>query len=176
MSDTGDSVNPLIKALPEDPIGRARRDLEELRDHWRQHGVSPFPAPIVPADHDRPRRHWYPEPEWVSGWAAFELLRLQTEPHEWAPPIARICQTISDQTDPETDGLNYVIETLPPNHALLQDFEFGSNHWFRALYYLLTLRGADNIDGWETLVSDLYDWIGPYDSCASEHRICSIMR
>ena len=163
MSDTPNHLNPLVEAGREDPFDRAQRSLRELRDHWASHGVSPFPIPFVQADPDLPRRQWYADPEWISGWDAFEILRLQCEPYAWAPPIARICQVISEQFDRGPVELNYVIECLPPNHDLLADFELGSNLWFRALYDLLTLRNAAEIEGWEDLVSELYNWLGPYD-------------
>lgn len=150
--------------MSESPLGKAQRQLADLRNHWAEHGVSPFPIPLAPSDRDQARRNWLPEPEWISGWDAFEILRLQTEPYEWAPPIARICQIIADQVDREAVGLNYVMASLPPNHELLKGFSLGSNQWFRALHTLLTLRGAEGIETWEGLVSDLYDWLGPFDN------------
>lgn len=159
MSDESISTNPLTEAALADPLGRAQRKLSELRDHWAKHGVSNSPAPLSPKDPDTPGRDWLPEPKWISGGEAFELLRLQTEPYEDAPPIARICQIISDQWDREEAGLNYAFATLPPSHALLQDFDVGSPQWFRALYGLLTLKGAEGIEGYERFVSDLHDWI-----------------
>lgn len=150
--------------MREDPLGRAQKQLTELRDHWLNQGVSAFPAPLAPKDPNKPGRDWLPEPKWMGGWAAFEMLRLQTQPYEYAPPIARICQIITDQWDRDEAGLNYGLASLPPSHELLRDFSIGSTQWFRALYSLLTLRGAESIDGWEGLVSDLYDWIGPFDN------------
>jgi hypothetical protein len=150
--------------MRENPLGRAQKQLAELRDHWAEQDIAPFPVPLVPKDPDKPGRDWLPEPEWISGWNAFEILRPQTEPYDWAPPIARLGQIIADQWDREETGLNYALASLPPNHELLGGFLLGSNQWFRALYSLLTLKGAEAIDGWEGLVSDLYEWIGPYDS------------
>lgn len=146
-----------------DPLGRAQKQLIELRSHWAGHGVSVSHIPLFPKDPEKPGRDWLPEPEWISGGDAFELLRLQTEPYEYAPPIARICQIIADQWDREQVGLNFAFASLPPSHDLLRDFAVGSVHWFRALYNLLTLKGAEDIEGWEGLVSDLYEWCVMYD-------------
>lgn len=146
-----------------DPLGRARKQLDELRDYDAKHGIAPLPAPLSTKDPSKPGREWLPEPEWISGWDAFEILRLQTVPYEWAPPIVRICQIIADQWDREETGLNYALASLPPNHELLEGFALGSSHWFRALYGLLKLKGAEAIDGWEGLVNELYEWVGPYD-------------
>lgn len=164
MSDDSKSPNPLTVAMRENPLGRAQQELAGLRDHWAKHGVSPHPSPVASRDPNEPGRDWFPRPRWISGWEAFEIFRLQTEPYQWAPPIARICQTIADQFDRDEAGPNYVLGSLPPTHELLRDFPLGSNHWFRALYSLLRLNGAQGIDGWESLVSDLYDWIGPFDN------------
>lgn len=163
MNDTSKRQNPLLKALDADPLGRAKEGLKELSDNWAAHGVLPLPPQLVQSDPNQPRRDWLPEPEWISGWEAFEMIRLQTEPYEWAPAIARICATITDQLDRETDGANHAFDRLPPTHELLAAFPLGTNHWFRALHYLLTMRGADGISGWEGLVSDLHDWLCPYD-------------
>lgn len=162
MGDT--RANPLIEAMHANPLGRVQKQLADLRDHWAEQGVAAFPVPLAYRDPDKPGRDWLPEPEWISGWNAFDILRLQTEPYGWAPPIARICQIIGDQWGCEETRLNYALASLPPNHELLKGFPLGSNHWFRALYSLLTLDGAEAIDGWDGLVSDLYDWIGPSDS------------
>lgn len=149
--------------LDGDSLDQAIRQIAGLSEHWAKHGVEPEPVPYID-DVPEYAREWFPEPEWISGWDAFEILRLQTEPYEWAPPIARICQIISDQVDRDTAGLNYVLGRLPPNHDLLKDFPLGSNHWFRALNALLKVRGAKEIQGWEQFVSELYNWMGPYDS------------
>jgi hypothetical protein len=164
LDDETKRKNPLIAAMDADPLGRAQKELGELRDHWSREGIEPFPVPLNRRDPDKPGRDWLPEPEWISGWEAFEMLRLQTEPYQWAPAIARICQIIADQWDREEAGLNYAFDRPPPNHNLLDGFLLGSNQWFRALYGLLKLRGAEGIDGWEQLVSELYDWLGPCDS------------
>jgi len=152
-----------MDAMREDPLAQAQKQLIELRDNWAKHNVSTTPVPLSPKDPEKPGRDWLPEPEWMSGGDAFEMLRLQTEPYEYAPPIARICQIIADQLDRKKAGLNYALGTLPPNHGLLSDFAAGSTHWFRALHSLLTLKGAENIDGWEGLVSNLYEWIVMFD-------------
>ena len=163
MGDDTKRTNPLAEAMRADPLGRANKLLIELRDHWANHGVPDSPIPLSPRDSHKPGRDWLPEPEWMSGGSAFELLRLQTEPYEYAPPIARICQIIADQWDREEAGLNFALASLPPSHDLLQDFAVGSVQWFRALYSLLTLKGAEDIEGWEGLVSDLYEWGVMYD-------------
>lgn len=163
MDDETKRTNPLMEAMRADPLGRAQKQLIKLRDHWAKHGVSDSPIPLSPKDPQKPGRDWLPEPKWISGGDAFEILRLQTEPYEYAPPIARICQIIADQWDREDAGLNYAFATHPPSHDLLCDFTVGSTHWFRALHTLLTLQGAEDIDGWERLVSDLYEWIAMYD-------------
>jgi hypothetical protein len=157
VGNSATRTNPLIAAMRQDPLGRAQRHLTELREHWITCGITANPIPLVPKDAERPGRDWVPEPDWIGGWEAFELLRLQTEPYQWAPAIARLCQIIADSPE-----VNYALASLPPNHDLLRDFAHGSSQWFRALYSLLTLEGAEAIDGWERLVSELYEWIGPY--------------
>lgn len=163
MGDDTKRTNPLTEAMREDPLDRAKRQLIELRGHLPQLGISSTSVPLTRKDPEKPGRDWMPEPEWISGWRAFEILALQSEPYEYAPPIARICQVISDQWDQKDAGLNYAVSELPPSHDLLEDFTIGSPQWFRALHVLLTVKGAEAIDGWEGLVSDLYDWIGPFD-------------
>lgn len=163
MSDETESKNPLLAAMHDSPLNRAQAQLAELRDHWAKHGVSPSMPPVSPRDSSLPGRCWLPEPEWTSGWDAFEILRLQTEPYAYAPSFARICQIISDQWDREEIGLNYALASLPPTHPLLADFPLGSTHWFRALYVLLKVRDASEIEGWERLESDLHDWIVMFD-------------
>ncbi|MCW3848173.1 hypothetical protein OF829_13080 [Sphingomonas sp. LB-2] len=140
---------------------KLQASLRELRDYWTKNGVAPWPVPLFTPDPNEP--YWLSQPEWIGGWNAFEIYRLQLEPYEWAPPIARICQTISDQYDREESGLNYVMAQLPPNHDLLEEFDLGSNQWFRALYSLLKLRSDERFEGWDDFVSELYDWLGPYD-------------
>ena len=164
MSDDTKRTNPHIEAMHDNPLSRAQEQLTKLQDRWAEQGIAALPVPLAPKDPNKPGRDWLPEPQWVSGWDAFEMLRLQTKPYEFAPPIARICQIIADQWDREESGLNYVLASLPPNHKLLGNFVLGSYQWFCALDCLLTLKGADAIDGWEALVSDLYEWIGPYDN------------
>lgn len=163
MDNESKSTNPLTDAVRKDPLGRAQERLAELREHWAKHGTIAFPVPLTPKDPEKPGRDWLPEPDWISGWDAFEIIRLQTKPYEWAPAIARICAVITDQFDREERGLNYALSTLPPNHELLDGIAHGSVEWFRALHSLLKLDGAEGIEGWESFVSELYDWIGPYD-------------
>jgi hypothetical protein len=163
LGDDTKRTNPLTEAMREDPLGRAKRQLIELRAHLPQPGLSSTSVPLTRKDPEKPGRDWMPEPEWISGWRAFEILALQSEPYEYAPTIARICQIISDQWDREDAGLNYAVSELPPSHDLLEDFTVGSPHWFRALYLLLKVKGAEAIEGWEKFVSDLYDWVGPFD-------------
>ncbi|WP_339710635.1 hypothetical protein [uncultured Sphingosinicella sp.] len=161
-NDTKKTDSP-TGAMREGLWGAAQKQLTELRDHLVENGVSPLPAPLVPKDQNRPGRDWLPKPEWISGGDAFEILRLQTEPYQYAPAIARICNIIAGQWDIEESGLNYALASLPPSHKLLRDFAVGSNQWFLALYRLLTLKGAEIIEDWEGLVSDLYEWIVMYD-------------
>ncbi|WP_126176984.1 hypothetical protein [Tsuneonella rigui] len=163
MGEEAKRPNPIEQAARADLLGRAKAQLEKLFEHWVRNSAVDHPPPIVPRDESLPGRDWLPEPNWISGWLAFELLRLQCEPYEWAPPLARICQIIADQWDRDETGLNYAMASLPPSHELLARLTPGSTHWFRAAYDLLTLKGADGIEGWETFVSDLYDWVGPYD-------------
>lgn len=131
--------------------------MRKLRENWVQHGNEPWPVPLVASDPSQPRREWLSERKWMTGFDAFNIFKFQSI--EYAPAIARICQTISDQSDREERGLNYEIDHLPPNHSLLADFTLGSNQWFRALHSMLTLHGAEDMDGWERYVSDLHDWL-----------------
>jgi hypothetical protein len=163
LGDDTKKTNPLMEEMRAAPWGRAQKQLIKLRDHWANYGVSDLPAPLSPKDPQKPGREWLPEPEWISGGDVFEILRLQTEPYEFAPPIARICKIIADQCDRDDAGLNYAFATLPPTHDLLRDFTVGSAHWFRALHTLLTLQRAEDIDGLEGLVDELYEWIVMYD-------------
>ena len=162
MSDSTDHPNPFEETRLKSALERAQQELGDLHRHWEELKVGPLPTPLIGSKSNRESIEAYCEPEWISGWNAFEIFRLQTESYEWAPVIARICVTISDQVDREKSGLNYVFEKLPPSHELLTDFPLGSHHWFRALYSLLTLKGAEGIGNWEGLVSDLYDWLGPF--------------
>jgi len=169
LDDQEKARNPLTRMVRDTPLAQAQGQLTELRDHFlKTEAVAP-PIPLLAKDHTLPGRDWLPEPKWISGWNAFEILRLQAEPHDYAEPIAKICEIIADQTDRESDGVNYAIASRPPSHELLQDFEAGSIRWFRALYALLKIRDAEEIDGWETLVSDLHDWITYTDDL----RICA---
>ena len=112
--------------MHDNPLSRAQEQLTKLQDRWAEQGIAALPVPLAPKDPNKPGRDWLPEPQWVSGWDAFEMLRLQTKPYEFAPPIARICQIIADQWDREESGLNYVLASLPPNHKLLGNFVLGS--------------------------------------------------
>lgn len=163
MSDDTERKSSLLATGRKTPLSRAQTQLTELRDHWAKHGVLPAPPPLSLKDSNLPGRCWLPEPEWTSGGDAFEILRLQAKPYEYAPPIARICEIISDQWDREETGLNYAFACLPPTHPLLADFPLGSTHWFRALNALLRIRDASEIEGWERLEGDLHDWIVIYD-------------
>ena len=157
MSDSAGQPNPLMVAMREAPLGRALDAVGKLRQHWVQNGVEPFPVPLVASDPHLPRRSWLPEPDWMSGADAFNIFRLQSM--EIAQTLARLCQIIADQYDREDCGLNYAMDLMPPNHSLLADFEVGSNQWFRALYSVLTMWGADEIEGWEGYVEDLQEWL-----------------
>lgn len=164
MSETDNQPKSLTEAMRENPLGKAQERLSELRDHWAKHGVAAWPVPLAASDPNQPRRNWLPKPKWISGWNAFEIFRLQTEPYEWAPPIARICQSIADQFDREATGLNYAMDCLPPNHELLMDFDIGSNQWFVALCNLINIQGIEEVEGWDLLVSEFYNWLAEYDS------------
>lgn len=170
MGEEKKRTNPLINLMREDPLGRAQKELAGLREHWDKHGVSTLPIPLVNKDPDKPGRDWLPAPEWVSAGDAFDILRLQTDPYEYAPAIARVFRVISDQWDREQAGLNYAMATVPPSHDLLRDFAAGSVHWFRAACSLLTIKGGEEIDGWERLVSNLYEWIVMNDSLRIRFR------
>jgi hypothetical protein len=163
LGDDSKRKNPLIEAMREDPLGRAKEQLIGLRDRLAQYGQLSLSVPLKPKDREKPGRDWLTEPEWVCGWQAFDMLALQSDPYDYARTIARICQIIADQRGWRDAGLNYAVSSCPPNHALLEDFDVGSPHWFEALHILLTVKGAEHIDGWEGLVSDLHDWIGPFD-------------
>jgi hypothetical protein len=164
LVDENKARNPLAEAMRENPFGRAQEQMVELRDHWAKHGISALPVPLIPEAAEMAGRDWLPEPAWISGWDAFDILQLQCEPYAQEQPIARICQIIADQWDREQAGLNYAISSLPPSHDLLKDFQIGSVRWFGALNRLLKINGAEDIDGWESLVSDLHDWI-VYQDC-----------
>jgi hypothetical protein len=164
LGDDTKRTSSLTEEMCSDPLGRAQKQLAELRDHWAKHGVSNSPVTLSPKDPASPSRDWLPEPKWISGADAFEILRLQTEPYQDAPPIARLCQIVANQWDREEAGLNYALATLPTSHDLLRDFAVGSVDWFRALHSLLTLQGVEEIDGWEGLVNDLYEWIAIDDN------------
>ena len=104
MSEPDSSPNPLEKAMHDDPTGRAVKSVVEFKLHWEEHGASPSSVPLVQSDPAQPHGRWFSGPDWISGWTAFEVFRLQTEPYQWAPPIARICATIADQFDRDTAG------------------------------------------------------------------------
>lgn len=163
MSEEAKRSNPIEEAARADPLGRAKAQVQKLRDHWARNSSVEHSPPIVPKDPNLPGRDWLPEPHWISGWPAFELLQLQCVPYEWSPPLARLCQIVADQSDRAETGLNYAMASPPPSHQLLAGITPGSPHWFRAAHDLLTLKDANGIDGWETFVSELYDWVGPYD-------------
>lgn len=164
MTDQERPINPLSAYLSKNPIEKAREGLDSLRENWAKHSIEPFPVPLALPDPALPRGEWFPEPQWMSGYDAFQLFQLQSEPHNQNKALARICAVISDQIDRDTRGLNFVLGRLPPRHILLEPFVLGSNQWFRALHVLLTLRDAEGIEGFEMFVSDMQDWINPYDS------------
>ena len=147
MGNESKSTNQLTEAMRKDPLGRAQKQLSELRKLWTKHGATAALIPLTPKGPEKPGRDWLPEPDWISGWDAFEIIRLQTEPYEWAPAIARICEVIADQWDREERGLNYALATLPPNHELLEDIPHGSFQWFHALRCLLKIDGAEGFEG-----------------------------
>ncbi|WPZ04239.1 hypothetical protein T8S45_01525 [Blastomonas marina] len=164
MNEDEKRANPFEVAEEKTALSNVTGILKELRDHSASESDHSWPVPIRPKDISVPSRDWFPEPEWMSGGDAFELLRLQCEPYEYAPAMARICQIISDQFDRDDKGLNYIIENLPPSHELLDDFPVGTPIWFRAMHSLLSQRGAKAIEGWEELASELHDWAAVYDS------------
>lgn len=163
LGDDAKRANPLDEAVRAEPQERAQKRLSELSDHWAQQGLEASEVPLAPKNPEKPSRDWLPEPEWISGADAFDMLRLQTEPCEFAPPITRLCQVISDQFDHKPARLNYALASLPPSHDLLKEFVVGSVQWFRALHSLLTLQDAEKIDGLEGLVDNLYEWIVMFD-------------
>jgi hypothetical protein len=152
-----EQTNPLTVTLRQDATGRLRETLRQLQNNWSHHGIQPWPVPLVACDSNQPRHNLLSERGWMTGLEAFNIYKYQSI--ENALSIACICQTISDQFDREERGLNYEIDCLPPNHDLLADFTLGSNQWFRALHSMLTLCGAEELDGWNTYVSDLHHWL-----------------
>lgn len=156
------SSNPLINAMRADPVGRARKALLGLREDWNKQGLSNPPVPLVGKDSDKPRQNWLPSSEWINGGDAFDILRLQTEPYEYAPAIARVFEIISFPPNGEQADLNYAVSCLPPSHDLLNDFPAGSVQWFQGAYKVLTIGDGEKIDGWERFVSDLHDWLVIY--------------
>lgn len=164
MTEEKNNVNPLASRMAYCPLACAKDGLRDLKENWIKHGVEPYPIPYQIKDPELPGRDWLPEPDWMSGYDAFQLFQLQTEPYNVPRTLARICTVISDQADRNSHGLNYAICRVPPSHELLEQFTPGSNQWFRALHLLLTLWGAKEIDGFDTLVSDLHDWLNFHDS------------
>lgn len=146
------------------PLASVQERLSEFRAHLIENNIEEDVPPLSIKDKDKPGRDWLPEPEWISGWTAFEMFQLQDEPGEWAPIIAKICKVITDQTDRDLAGPNFVMAKPPPSHPMLDDFQPGSRVWFRALYELLIVKGGEEIEGQEHLVSELYEWIGPWDN------------
>lgn len=157
MDESTDQKNPLTIASQLHAEVSLQNTLRELRESWIEKGVAPWPVPLVSVDQSQPRRDWLSENDWISGWEAFDIFKLQAI--EDARSIARICQTICDQVDRDEHGLNYAMDGLPPNHTLIADFALGSNQWFRALWSMLSQYGAKGIEGWEAFVSDLQDWL-----------------
>lgn len=163
MDDSSNSRNPLTGLFQGDPETGLKADLYGLRAHYGNYPGQLWPVPLVKRDENLSGKDWLPEPEWISGWDAYELLKLQSEPYGDAASIARICSTISDQQDRKSTGLNFAISSIPPTHPLLEGFEAGSIYWFRAVYTMLSVREGEAIVGWERFVSDLHDWIAMYD-------------
>lgn len=146
-----------------DPLGRVQRQLSRLRGLWLHNEDKSSEVPLVSKESEKPSRDWLPDPEWISGADAFDLLRLQTEPYEYGPPIARICQVISEHSGNDSALFNYAFASIPPSHDLFSDFVAGSVLWFGAVHSVLTLQDAQEIDGLERLVDDLYEWIVMFD-------------
>ena len=163
MSEDEANQNPLL--IPrESPWDSVRNTLLNFHEHLQENDVDVGLPPLQPKDRDRPGRDWLPEPEWMSGWTAFEMFQLQEEPYEWAPPIARLCKVIWDYPSDEGGEPNFALAELPPSHPLLDDFPVGTRVWFRALHALLVVKNGEEIEGWEHLVSEIYEWVGPCDN------------
>lgn len=163
LSDEPKDENPLLRITRETPLQQAEGRIAEFRDGWIEQGRPPNQPPTILKDEDWFGSEGPTMPAWISGWTAFELLHLQTEPYEWGPPIKRIAETIVDHWDGGGAGTNYKIAVLPPNHKLLEEFEPGSLAWFKALSLLLEVRGYRKIVGVEEFISDLYEWLGSSD-------------
>lgn len=163
MSEDERNRNPLLVPR-ESSSASVQKALSSFRDHLIQNGVEVGKAPLQPRGQDRLGRDWLPEPQWISGWTAFEIFQLQEEPYEWAPALARLCKVISDYAREGETEPNFAFATLPPSHPLLDDFPTGTRVWFRALFELLVIKNGEEIEGWEHLVSEIYDWIGPWDN------------
>ena len=43
MGDDIEKANPLTTAMRENPLGRARGEVAQLRDHWARHGIASLP-------------------------------------------------------------------------------------------------------------------------------------
>lgn len=148
----------------ESPLATVQKRLSSLRGHLIDYGVEAGEPPLQHKDRDRPGRDWLPEPDWISGWTAFEIFQLQEEPYEWSPALARLCKVISDYSDEGETAPNFALATVPPSHPLLEDFPTGTRVWFRALYELLVVKNGEEIEGWENLVTEIYEWVGPWDN------------
>lgn len=155
-------TNPLTNAMRADPVGRAQKELIGLRENWDKQGLSNPPVPLVGKDPDKPSRDWLPSAEWINGGDVFDILRLQTDPYQYAPAIASVFEVISYPSNGEQADLNYAISSLPPSHDLLNDFPAGSVQWFQGARRFLTIRNGEEIDGWEEFVSDLHEWVVIY--------------
>ena len=163
MSEGEPNRNPLM--IPrESPLASVQKTLSSFREQLIENGIEAGKPPLQPKDPDRPGRDWLPKPEWISGWTAFEIFQLQEEPYEWAPALARLCKVISDHAHDGKTEPNFALANLPPSHPLLEDFPAGTRVWFCALYELLVIKNGEEIEGWEHLVSEIYDWIGPWGS------------
>lgn len=142
-----------------DPLGRTQKELLGLLEDWSKNGLSNPPVPLVIKDPDKSSRDRLPSSEWMSGGDAFDILRLQTDPCRFSSSIARVFEIISHPNNDKQEDLNYAISSLPPSHDLLSDFTAGSIQWFQGARRVLTVAGAEEIDGWEEFVGDLHWWV-----------------
>lgn len=169
MSDDEPNRNPL--SIPrEAPLAAVQKRLLRFRELLVENGIQAGEPPLHYKDQDLPGRDWLPEPEWISGWTAFEIFQLQEEPYEWPPALARLCKVISDYAEEGETEPNFALATLPPSHPLLEEFPAGTRVWFRALYELLTVKNGEEIEGWENLVTEIYEWVGVWDNLRLRSR------
>lgn len=82
MSDDEPNQNPLM--IPrESPLAIAQKKLVRFREHLTENNIKAGKPPLRHRDENLPLRDWLPEPDWISGWTAFEIFQLQEEPYEW---------------------------------------------------------------------------------------------